>query len=193
MRYAGLFALILVLNVFPAGSQEITGLPETEGDLYVNFRNMNFVKNNEYSNPITEGYTLIGYFIQPELVYQPDEKITLRLGAHMLSYSGTGKFSLIKPLFSTAWHFSENTSFTIGSLSGSDSHKMFDPHFNRERVYNAFSEDGLQLRSSGDRFFSDTWLSWENYIFKGDNDREVFTAGESFRYSSPSLAGILLN
>jgi hypothetical protein len=189
MRYSGIFILFLALSVFQLTGQEKTGEPYSEGDLYLKFRNTNFVKNNEYSNPITEGYTLIGYFIQPELVYVPAEKVTLRLGAHLLSYSGTNKFSLIKPVFSTSWCFSEHTSFTIGSLNGSDEHKMFDPHFNKERIYNAFSEDGFQFRISADNFFTDTWLSWENYIFKGDNEREIFTAGESFRYTSPELAG----
>jgi hypothetical protein len=94
-------------------------------------------------------------------------------------------------VFSTSWHFTSNTSFTIGTLSGSDEHKMLDPHFNKERIYNAYSEDGLQFRSLGDHFFNDTWLSWENYIFKGDNEREIFTAGESFRYTTSSVAGLL--
>jgi len=189
MRYSGILILLFALYVLPVTGQDKTGGSVGEGDLYLNFRNINFVKNNEYSNPIIEGYTLIGYFIQPELVYKPAEKVTLRLGAHLLSYSGTNKFSLIKPVFSTSWLFSENTTFTIGSLQSSDQHRMFDPHFNKERIYNAFSEDGLQLRTSTDNFFSDTWLSWENYIFKGDNEREIFTAGESFRYTSPELAG----
>ncbi len=68
---------------------------------------------------------------------------------------------------------------------------MLDPHFNKKRVYNAFSEDGLQFRTSTDHLFSDIWLSWENYIFKGDNEREIFTAGESFRYTSPEQAGLI--
>jgi hypothetical protein len=191
MRHGGILILLIVLNVFPLISQEKTGVSFSEGDLYLNFRNINFVKNNEYSNPITEGYTLIGYFIQPELVYCPAEKLTLRLGTHLLSYSGTNKLSLIKPLFSTSWNFSEHTIFTIGSLHGSDDHMMFDPHFNKERIYNAFSEDGLQLRTLTDHFFCDTWLSWENYIFKGDNEREIFTAGESFRYKTSDFAELI--
>ena len=191
MRCSGILILLLALNVFTLIGQEKTGISVSEGDLYFNFRNISFVKNNEYSNPITEGYTLIGYFIQPELVYRPAEKVSLRLGTHLLSYSGTNRFSLIKPVFSTTWHFSENTCFTIGSLTGSDKHRLPDPHFNKERIYNAFSEDGLQLRTSNDNFFSDTWLSWENYIFKGDNEREIFTAGESFRYASPEFAGLV--
>jgi hypothetical protein len=191
MRYSGILILILILNIFPAGSQDKTDPNASEGDLYLNFRNINFVKNNEYSNPITEGYTLIGFFLQPELIYNPDEKVTLHLGAHLLSYSGTNKFSIVKPVFSTSWHFTHNTTFTIGTLSGSDEHRMLDPHFNKERIYNAYSEDGLQFRTLGDHLFNDTWLSWENYIFKGDNEREIFTAGESFRYTTSSVSGLL--
>jgi hypothetical protein len=190
MRYSGIMILILALNIFPAGGQGKTGVTDSGGNLYLNFRNTNFVKNNEYSNPITEGYTLIGFFLQPELIYNPDEKVTLHLGAHLLSYSGTNKFSQVKPVFSTSYHFSENTCFTIGSLAGSDEHRMSDPHFNKERMYNAYSEDGLQFRTISEHFFSDTWLSWENYIFKGDNEREIFTAGESFRYLSSAISGL---
>lgn len=191
MRFSGTLILLFVLNIFSVTGQDNNAGLLSEGDLYLNFRNINFVKNNEYSNPIIEGYTLIGYFIHPELVYCPAKKVTLRLGTHLLSYSGTNKFSLIKPLFSTTWNFSQKTYFTIGSISGIDNHRMLDPHFNKERIYNAYSEDGLQFRTSGDHIFCDTWLSWENYIFKGDNEREVFTAGESFRYSSPAIAGLL--
>jgi hypothetical protein len=191
MRFSFLIAVIIALNNIPSGGQGHTGANDSEGNLYLNFRNINFVKNNEYSNPITEGYTLIGFFMQPELVYNPDEKVALHLGAHLLSYSGTNKFSKIKPVFSTTWQFSEGTSFNIGTLSGSDQHRMFDPHFNKERIYTAYSEDGLQFRTISDHIFSDTWLSWENYIFKGDNEREIFTAGESFRYISSTIAGLL--
>lgn len=191
MRHSAIVTILFLLIAFPVTGQGNSTGSGSEGDLYLNLRNTNFVKNNEYSNPIIEGYTLIGYFIQPELVYRPAAKTELRLGAHLLSYSGTDKFSLVKPVFSTSWHFSDNTRFTIGSLSGSDEHSMSDPHFNRERIYNAFTEDGLQLVTSNKHIFSDTWLSWENYIFKGDSEREIFTAGESFRYTSPEISGVI--
>ena len=44
-------------------------------------------------------------------------------------------------------------------------------------------EDGFQFTTDNDHFFNDTWLSWENYISKGDTTREIFTFGESFRYT----------
>ncbi len=188
MRYLLTISLILIFFTNSVTCQESTGSAGSNGNLYLNLRNINFIRNNEYANPIIEGYTLIGYFLQPEIVYLPSDKVTLRLGTHLLSYSGTNKFSLIKPVFSTSFNFSKNSTITIGSLSGSDKHLMFDPHFNKERLYNAYSEDGLQFTTRTDHLFSDTWLSWENFIFKGDNKREIFTAGESFRYSS-SLIG----
>jgi hypothetical protein len=58
-------------------------------------------------------------------------------------------------------------------------------------MYNEYIEDGLQLTHKSAHFFSDTWISWEHYIFKGDSDREQFTMGESFRYTSPKLADLL--
>lgn len=183
MRYKGLFAFILTLAAFNSPARENNAGTAKEGDLLLNFRNISFVRNNEYSNPITEGYTLIGWFIQPELVYRPVKKAELRLGAHLLSYPGTNSFSVAKPVFSTTWFFSDQTRFTLGSLQGSDKHRMFDPHFSKERTFTDFSEDGLQFVTGSSRTFSDTWISWENYIFRGDNEREVFTAGESFSFT----------
>jgi len=188
MKYSGILIIILLFCFYPSVGQDLTEMPDKGGDLYFNFRNMSFVKNNEYSNSITEGYTLIGYFLHPELIYHPDEKVSLRIGAHLLRYSGTNGFSAVRPAFSTTWHFSDATSFTIGSLSGSDEHRMLDPHFSSERNYCDYQEDGLQFRSISEYLFTDTWLSWENYIFKGDNEREIFTAGESFRYTSPAFS-----
>jgi hypothetical protein len=62
---------------------------------------------------------------------------------------------------------------------------MLDPIFNSERLYTDYIEDGLEISTITDRFFNDAWLSWENYIFKGDHEREIFTFGESFRYKTP--------
>lgn len=190
MRRSGFFLLSLILNVhqlYPISLADTSSC----GTLDLRIRNINFVRNNEYSNPVIEGYTLIGYFIRPELVYSPSDKLTLSLGAHLLQYSGTDRFHLVKPVFSTSIRINENIMFTMGSLSGCDEHRMFDPHFNKERLYNAFSEDGLELRFRNDHFFNDLWLSWENFIFKGDNEREIFTVGESFSYISGKVGGLV--
>lgn len=186
MRCSVIVYFFLVTAGLSLAGQE-TYPPQTTGDLFLKLNNINFVRNNEYSNPIIEGYTLIGYFLQPEIIYRADEKVAVSLGANMLSYSGTDRFTKIKPVFSTTFSFSDSTFFRIGTLTGSDEHRLQDPHFNRERLYTNYAEDGLQFRTAGKRYFSDTWLSWENFIFRGDNEREILTAGESFRYSLPPV------
>ncbi len=211
MRYLTLFILLLFpisLNLNGQDNEEKNINPE---ELSLRIKSISFVKNNEYFNPVSsskfrlpsswplfvdkskwiEGYTLIGFFFQPELVYSPSSRIIIRAGIHLLKYSGADKFSQTRPVFSTTLLFSERTSLTLGSLSGADSHGLFDPHFNSERLYSAYVEDGFRFLSTNDHIFNDTWLSWENYIFKGTSEREVFTFGESFRYSSMPFAGFL--
>jgi len=153
-------------------------------------KSINFVKNNEYYNPVIEGYTILGTAFQPVLVYSPSIKVTLRAGTYLLKYAGTNKFSQARPVLSSSLRLSENTTLTIGSLPGCDKHLLFDPHFDSERLYSAYAEDGFQLLTKSEHFFNDAWLSWENFIFRGDSTREVFTFGESFRYKSSAVADI---
>jgi hypothetical protein len=191
MRYPliALFVLFFVIrNSFGQESGQTGTLP---GELSLSIKSISFIKDNEYSLPVIEGYTLLGFFFQPELVYSPSPKVTLRAGTHLLNYSGTGKFAEVRPVFSTAFNISKKSILTIGSLSGSDKHRLFDPHFNTERLYNAYSEEGVQLTNLSNHFSYDTWISWENFIFKGDSTREIFTFGESFRYTSSKIADFI--
>lgn len=207
MRYLYCFFVMFFFLVVDIKAQDENEPEKNEETLSLNIRSLNFFRNNEYSNSIggpgfnlagelplyadkslwIEGYTLTGFFFRPELVYKPAVNIALRAGGHFQKYWGSGRFDEIRPLFSTSVGLSPNTTLTLGSLSGSDEHRMFDPHFNSERLYSNYAEDGLQITTNSDRIFNDAWISWENFIFKGDNEREIFTAGESFRYNSPVI------
>lgn len=190
MKYFFTIFLFLIIIIPMISGQKDSDTLSESGNLYLSLRNINFIRNNEYFNPIVEGYTLVGYFIQPAIVYSPCRKVRLQLGTHLLNYAGADKISEAKLVFSTTYNFSENTFLTLGTLGGSDKHKMFDPHFDNERLYNNYAEDGLQFVTSNNHFFNDTWLSWENFIFKGDTTREVFTAGESFKYTLNRISDI---
>ena len=185
------FLFILYITANNISGQIAGEFKPQPGDLSLRIKSLNFIQNNEYFNPVIEGYTMLGFFFQPELVYTPSGKVTLRAGAHLLKYYGTEEFSRIRPVFSTTLYFSEKTSLTLGTLSGPDKHQFFDPHFNKERLYNEYVEDGIQLTHVNDHIFTDTWISWENYINKGDSTREQFTLGESFRYISSSIADFI--
>ena len=193
MRITLIFFLLLFIST---STNYIIGQSAIEtkaqpGELSLRIKSISFIENNEFFNPIVEGYTLLGFFLQPELVYTPSAKVSLRAGAHMLKYYGNENFSQIRPVFSTTLNFSEKTSLTLGTLSGPDKHHFLDPHFYSERLYNEYVEDGIQLTHINDHVFTDTWISWENYIFKGDSTREQFTAGESFIYTSSLIADFI--
>jgi len=208
--------LAIIFIILLSTSQDIIGqvsevLETQSGDLSLRIKSLTFIKDNEYFNNIkplkfslvssppvfvdksqwVEGYTLIGFFFQPELVYTPSGKVTIRAGTHLLKYAGENNFSQARPVLSATVKLMESTSLTVGSLSGSDRHLLFDPHFSSERLYSDYSEYGFQVTSSTDHLFNDNWLSWENYINKGDSIREVFTVGESFKYTSSRVTDFL--
>jgi hypothetical protein len=188
-----IFVILLILFTIAgniSGQTVIDAKPQ-QGDLSLRIKSVSFIEDNEFFNPIVEGYTLLGFFFQPELVYTPSSKVSLNAGIHILKYYGTEKFSKIRPVFSTTLLFSDKTSLTLGTLSGPDKHQFLDPHFYTERFYNEYVEDGIQLTHLNDHIFTDTWISWENYIFKGDSTREQFTFGESFRYISSPVADFI--
>jgi hypothetical protein len=207
MRNKVLLAFIILCSISDIYGQTGAEAEENTGELSLRIKSVAFFKDNEYVNKIgtgkfqmisalplfadksqwIEGYTLTGYFLQPELVYSPTQKVTLKAGAHMLRYSGRDKLSRFRPTFSASVNLTSKTSLTVGTLNGSDSHKLADPHFNYEKLYNRYTEDGFQLIHKDEHFFSDTWINWENYIFRGDSVREIFTFGESFRYTSAPI------
>lgn len=206
----------IIIFVFFVTSRALFGQAREEkvkqpGELDLRIKSISFFKDNEYSNSISgsdfilvsglpgfldlskwiEGYTLPGFFIQPELVYKPSGKVTIRAGIHFLKYAGINKFSQIRPVFSTSLNISEKTTLTLGTISGCEKHLLFDPDFDKERLYTDNNENGFQLTSSNDHLFSDTWLNWENFVLKGDSTREILSGGESFKYTSSTVAGIM--
>ncbi|HEX2969463.1 MAG TPA: hypothetical protein VHO46_10210 [Bacteroidales bacterium] len=207
MKYLYFAFIVFFLASGQLGAQD-ENRDQAEKELSLSIKSMNFIRNDEYFNPLgspgfhlsgeiplwidkslwIEGYTLTGFFFRPEVVYNPTEKLSLRAGAHFLKYWGAGGFTQIKPVLSTSIQIAPGTILTIGSLSGSDKHRMFDPHFNFERLYTDYSENGFQIRTERKHIFNDAWINWENFIFTGDTEREIFTFGESFRYVSHETA-----
>ena len=212
MRPFLLIFLTFLFNINILSGQSNPPDENHSGNLYLDLKTISFVRNKEYFNPKVkglvylgtmdrpdqiiyepgygyidpniEGYTLLGNFIQPSIMYFPYQNLSIKVGVHVLNYSGTGKLSQVKPVISTKYRFSDRTSLTLGSLDGFEQHQMFDPLFDSEMMYNQNSENGLEFLSKNNHFFNDTWINWENFIFPGDSTREMLTFGESFKYTS---------
>jgi hypothetical protein len=157
------------------------------GTLSLGITSISFVRNNEYLNPITQGYTMMGFFVQPALVYSPGKKFSIALGTHISAYAGETGMEMPAIVFTSTWNITPQSRIMIGTLDGSDKHRMEDPVFHNEKLYTSFYENGLRIVNDYDHFFSDVWVNWENFITKGDTTRETFTGGISLRYLSSAI------
>jgi len=152
-------------------------------NLYLRVENNNFVKNNEYFGDFTEGYTMMGYAIQPSLMYYASSSLRVKAGVHIVQYSGMSEFTEVIPTFSVHAKLADNFDLIMGGLRGDVHHRLLEPIFNPENQYTRPIENGFQFLYDNDRFWFDGWVDWEQFIVIGDTKPEKFTAGISSEYN----------
>ena len=87
MRTPAIVFILCIGLLIPAHASFGIEAEKESGNLALSIKSISFFKNNEYSNPLIEGYTLTGYFVQPELVFQPSKVVPSR--THLLKYRQT--------------------------------------------------------------------------------------------------------
>jgi hypothetical protein len=165
--------------------------PADSNRLFLRFRNATFINNKEFFNPWQPGYTLIGFWARPLLEYHPGPDTRLMAGAHLLKYSGLGRFDRTIPVFTFHHRFTEGFEMVFGTIYGALNHGLIEPLFTFERVFTHRNESGLQFLVNRQGFTADVWLNWEQFIFTGDPFQEEFTAGLSSRIFPWSQEGRL--
>lgn len=163
------------------------------GDLHFELRNSNFLRDNEYFGEIVEGYTLMGFWIQPSLSYQITETSNLKVGTHFLKFSGRDAFYKIEPYLVFEQQLSENLKLFLGSLDNDKGHMLPEPVFDPERYYHQKVDNGIQFLYNGTSVKSDHWLSWDKFIYYGDSAQEQLTAGSSNVFSIINNENIALS
>ena len=66
--------------------------------LFLRVQNQNLIRNNEYFNNITPGYTFAGSIINTTLKYFPTENIKMEAGVHLLMNYGHDELSRVFPV-----------------------------------------------------------------------------------------------
>ncbi len=155
---------------------------DAESKLYFRLENNNFVKNNEYFGDYIEGYTMMGYTAQPSLMYYAGSRLRIKAGVHILQYSGMNEFTEVLPTFSIHTKLTDKLELIMGGLKGDVHHRLLEPLFDPENQYTRPIENGFQFIYTGDQFWFDSWVDWEQFIFLGDDKPEKFTAGISTEY-----------
>lgn len=150
--------------------------------LYFNFFNTNFVWDDEFFNDIYEGYTLIGYFLTPQLEYHFTPNLKADVGVHLLKYSGINSYSSVIPTYSVTYHTSD-FALIMGNIYGTINHRLPEPMMFHERFFTHNLENGVQTIINKERFYADAWVDWLNFIFPNDAQQEKLTGGISTEIS----------
>lgn len=145
--------------------------------------NVNFIKNNEYFNDFLKGYTLIGYFIKPTVIYRPYKILNIHAGVFLRKYFGAKDFIYAKPVFSIRYFPNKNLSLLFGELHGTLNHELTDFVLFNENFFTNNSENGIQLIFDNGRIRSDTWLDWKQYIYENSDYPEILLFGTSNRFN----------
>jgi len=153
--------------------------PEAKENLYFRFENLNFTKNNEYNGEFVKGATYFGYLATPKLVYYPTSNFRIEAGVRLQKYSGLSIFSESEPVFSIHYQANEKLSLILGSLNQEDNHHLHEAIFEPERFFTDKGENGIQALYKSNFLRADAWINWEQFIFKNDPLKEVFTFGLS--------------
>ncbi len=167
-------------QTFPASFYKNTSIDSTlHNSINFSVENTNFLKNDEYFNRIVEGYTLLGWMLDPKITYFPTKNAKIEAGIHFLKYSGVNGFTQAIPTLSFQYRINKSIDVILGSLYGNTNHKLIEPIFRYEYYFTDNVENGLQFLINSNRFSSDIWLNWQQFIFKGDDKQEIFNAGFS--------------
>ncbi len=162
---------------------EDTVKSEHKSKLSLKIDNLNFLKNNEYFNSFVQGYTLIGYWLKPQVIYNISPRLSFNVGFHAQKYSGVKGFSEFKPLLSLIYKTGKNAKLVFGTLSPTLNHNMGDYLVAEELVLTDNIESGLQFIYKTNRIYSDTWLDWKQFIFKNSPYPEIIFFGSSNIFS----------
>ena len=167
--------------------------------LRIELESISFFRNNEYTSPLAEGYSLPGLWLQPRLTYMPLRQIKVGIGLHALIFNGANRYpnyvyhdivrwkagqytsgAHLLPWFRAQADF-RHLSIILGNIYGGQNHGLAEPLFNPETNLTQDPETGFQLLWDRPRLHADIWLNWQSYIFREDNHQEAFTVGTTWR------------
>ncbi len=170
----------------PAGKYGPNPPDSLAGQLRLSLYAFTFFKDNEYFNKISDGYTLFGTQLNPQLVYYPSPGLRLEAGVFIWKDFGNPALQQVRPTYRGTWTRGANQ-FIFGNIRPSLNHGYIEPLFDFERVMLKPLEEGLQYRHLSERIFLDVWVDWLRQQYKFSNYQEQIAGGvsSSFRLTKP--------
>ena len=175
--YFGLSSYKLSAQVDNSSFFERKQLFEEPG-LYAGINTFGFLRHKAFDNNIADGYSLLGYQMNPYLAWQPGARFRIDAGVYLLRDFGANGFRQISPTFSFTYQ-EPGFRMIMGNLDGALNHRLIEPFQNFERVIDRRQETGIQFLVENERIFWDTWLDWRNDAPPASNQKESVFAGTS--------------
>ena len=147
------------------------------GTFNLHFYNNNFIKNNEYFGPYTEGITYIGSILQPEISWALNDKFSLSAGWYFRHYYGQDGFEKSLPVVRARYLFSKGSQLIFGQLDGQLQHGFVEPIYSTDNYFAKNPEYGIQLIIDRKKLHTDMYLDWEKFLLPGEAHQEVITGG----------------
>ncbi len=146
--------------------------------LYLSIVNQNIIKNNEYFNHLTHGYTMLGTQMNLQLKYFPTKNTMLEGGVHLLYYYGLEKFARVLPLVRFSYTPFKGMYVILGNIYGALNHHYPEPMYKFERFMEDPPETGFQFLYDNRWFHASFFINWRYFLLPDDKDhKEIFTAG----------------
>ncbi len=185
-----LFTIVLTLSMYCAQSQNFyeSYLPVNfesadSGTFNVHFYNNNFVKNNEYFGPYTEGITYIGSIVQPEVSWAISSKFSLSAGWYLRYFYGKENVEKSLPVIRARYTFTPGAQVIIGQLDGQLQHEYIEPIYSTDNYFSINPEYGVQFKVDRKKFHTDFFIDWEHFLMPGDANQEEIGGGLLASYS----------
>ena len=158
------------------------------GKVNIHLYNNNFVKNNEYFGPYTEGITYLGTILQPEVTWTCSNNFSLSAGWYLRQFFGYEGFEKSLPVFRARYTFMPGGNFIVGQLDGQRQHGYIEPIYSEDNYFTKNPEYGVQMLVEKKNFSTDFFMDWEKFLMPGDPFKEIISGGLLASYAPNGLA-----
>lgn len=140
---------------------------------------LNYLRNEEYFNPMNPGETLLGAQFKGLIHYHPLSNMRISGGLMYQKDFGDPKFtSRLFPLIQLRYT-PANWTLNFGNLDAHVRHNMLEPMISYKDAITRPVEYGIQGVYRGRNFFYDGWLNWMTQVEKASGQQEEISFGQS--------------
>jgi hypothetical protein len=182
--------------VFPQDKYSIisdTTFPADTGTLYLHAEFTHFIRNNEYFNPIVEGYTLIGASTREGLLYAPSSNTRVYAGVEALSFWGGKPFHFFLPDFSFMARYRSGFSLVMGTLPAAHQRGYIPLLLDQETLFSSPRERGLSIGFARKHVNWNTYLAWQRFLLPAEHAQEILDVGTNLDIKAIHTSSFILS